>query len=174
MRASLYRARQHASRLPHAIGLVTAADWAARSVLGSWVGVRRLFHLSLSLTAYRMVLPKILVLDAPAEASSSRAPGRGRKKHVAAGQATVRLPRRTRLPADHHDMPTPRPARVEQAPWRRYGATARTRRTAIATWCRACACAGTRACASRSAARWARPCTLEHPFVWRKGVLNGY
>ena len=33
-----------------------------RSVLGSWVGVRRLFHLSFFLTASRMVLPKILVL----------------------------------------------------------------------------------------------------------------
>ena len=32
------------------------------SVLGSWVGVRRLFQHSLFLTAYRMVLPKILVL----------------------------------------------------------------------------------------------------------------
>ena len=34
------------------------ADWAARSVLGSWVGVRRLFHHSLILTASRMVLPQ--------------------------------------------------------------------------------------------------------------------
>ena len=33
-----------------------------RSVLGSWVGVRRLFHLSLFLAAYRVVLPEILVL----------------------------------------------------------------------------------------------------------------
>ncbi len=30
----------------------------SRTVLGSWVGVRRLFHLSLFLTAYRMVLPQ--------------------------------------------------------------------------------------------------------------------
>ena len=36
-------------------------DWAARSVLGSWVGMRRTFHLSVFLTASRMVLPKILV-----------------------------------------------------------------------------------------------------------------
>ena len=35
---------------------------ATASVLGSWVGVRRIFHLSLFLTASRMVLPKILVL----------------------------------------------------------------------------------------------------------------
>ena len=34
----------------------------ARSVLGYWVGVRRLSHLFLFLTAYRMVLPKILAL----------------------------------------------------------------------------------------------------------------
>ena len=33
----------------------------ARSVLGSWVGVRRLLHHSLFLTASRMVLPNILV-----------------------------------------------------------------------------------------------------------------
>ena len=33
-----------------------------RSVLGSWVGVRRLFHRSLFLSASRVVLPKILVL----------------------------------------------------------------------------------------------------------------
>ena len=33
-----------------------------RSVLGSWVGVRRLFHISLFLAAPRVVLPKILVL----------------------------------------------------------------------------------------------------------------
>ena len=35
---------------------------AAAPVLGSWVGVQRRFHLSLFLTASRMVLPKILVL----------------------------------------------------------------------------------------------------------------
>ena len=35
---------------------------ASTQVLGSWVGVRRLLHLSLFLTASRMVLPKILVL----------------------------------------------------------------------------------------------------------------
>ena len=34
----------------------------SRSVLGSWVGARRLSHLSVLLTASRMVLPKILVL----------------------------------------------------------------------------------------------------------------
>ena len=37
----------------------------ASLVLGSWVGVWRPLHLSLLLTAPRMVLPKILVLDAP-------------------------------------------------------------------------------------------------------------
>ena len=34
------------------------------SVLGYWVGARRLFHLSVFLSASRMVLPKILVLTA--------------------------------------------------------------------------------------------------------------
>ena len=35
-----------------------------RSVLGSWVGVWRLLHLSLVLTAPRVALPKIIVLTA--------------------------------------------------------------------------------------------------------------
>ena len=35
-----------------------------RAVLGSWVGARRLFHIPVFLTASRVVLPKILVLDA--------------------------------------------------------------------------------------------------------------
>ena len=35
---------------------------ALRSVLGSWVGVRHIFHLSVFLTASRMVLPKILLV----------------------------------------------------------------------------------------------------------------
>ena len=52
-----------AARTLHATDL--CADWAARSVLGSWVGVRRLFHHSLFLTASRMVLLKILVLPWP-------------------------------------------------------------------------------------------------------------
>ena len=34
-----------------------------QSVLGSWVCVRHLFHVFLFLTASRMVLPKILVLN---------------------------------------------------------------------------------------------------------------
>ena len=41
-------------------------------VLGSWVGVRRLFHRSLFLTASRMVLPKILVLTARTFARPSK------------------------------------------------------------------------------------------------------
>ena len=41
---------------------VTAGANQVRSVLGSWVGVRRLSHISLFLPASRMVLPKILVL----------------------------------------------------------------------------------------------------------------
>ena len=40
----------------------TATRHVVLSVLGSWVGVRRPFHLPLFLTAPRMVLPKILVL----------------------------------------------------------------------------------------------------------------
>ena len=41
------------SRLPPGTAVLALGD---RSVLGSWVGVRRLFHLSLFLTASRMVL----------------------------------------------------------------------------------------------------------------------
>ena len=56
------------SKLWIALSLLATAGGAAavplsrRSVLGSWVGVRRLFHLSVFLTASRIVLPKILVL----------------------------------------------------------------------------------------------------------------
>ena len=42
--------------------LTRGAGRGAGAVLGSWVGVRRLFRHSLFLTASRMVLPKILVL----------------------------------------------------------------------------------------------------------------
>ena len=45
---------------------------SVRPVLGSRVGVRRLFHLSLSLTASRVVLPKILVLYVRRNRSGSR------------------------------------------------------------------------------------------------------
>ena len=40
------------------------------ALLGSWVGVRRLFHISLFLTAYRMVLTKILVVGTMADQST--------------------------------------------------------------------------------------------------------
>ena len=45
-------------RVPHGF----TQDPSTVTVLGSWVGGRRLFHLYLILTASRMVLPKILVL----------------------------------------------------------------------------------------------------------------
>ena len=41
---------------------VAQASTPSTRVLGSWVGVRRLFHPFLFLTAYRMIYPKILVL----------------------------------------------------------------------------------------------------------------
>ena len=47
-------------------------------VLGSWVGARRAFHLSLFLTAPRMALPKILVLggnDGPSRGAAPRPRG---------------------------------------------------------------------------------------------------
>ena len=34
--------------------------------------------------------------------------------------------------------------------------------------------AGEQGIRTQMAATLARPCTLEYPFVWRKGVLNGY
>ena len=42
--------------------LAAGVDQVLHSVLGFRVGIRRIFHLSLFLTASRVVLPKILVL----------------------------------------------------------------------------------------------------------------
>ena len=51
-----------------AAGTGASAELHTRSVLGSWVGVRRLFQLSLFLTAPRMVLPQDPSTDVPARA----------------------------------------------------------------------------------------------------------
>ena len=64
-----------ALREQHARG--GGASLATRSVLGYWVGVRRLSHLSLFLTAYRMVLPKILVLTPRCAGPVACSGGRG-------------------------------------------------------------------------------------------------
>ena len=63
-------ARHEASAAAELQALTVASDarveaalqHRVRSVLGSWVDIRRLSHLSLFLAASRMVLPKILVL----------------------------------------------------------------------------------------------------------------
>ena len=68
----------------------------ARPVLGSWVGVRRLLHHSLFLTAPRVVLPKILVLTLT-PLCLPRAPGALRHRQHA-GRRLHLLPRRVERP----------------------------------------------------------------------------
>ena len=63
-------------------------DWAARSVLGSRVGIRRLFHLSLFLTASRMVCTQ----DPSASAGRGGVADLGWRTHARAAPTRAAVP----------------------------------------------------------------------------------